>query len=463
MQAIAGAAGLSIGLETKRFNAGTASSVLSPNGEPNMKIKSPKGLLALWTAFLAAGTWILPTTSLLDRADARLVQVTDDSVSPGVVALYNAAQDWLLAGGADLPAYCQATFDLDHDGANERIYVSPGSFLGSDGRVVVVDGASGAELFELRCPAGEGLFGESVAIAADVSSDGVDELLVATMTRDTPSGAFIGVQARIYSGADGKVLGLLSKPVPSPADEGTPAPTSTSFIGDANGDGALDLGDVATTVAKLSAGVERLPAADMDSDGSLSVTDLSVLLDRAVSPDAPLWLSVDAAIGELRLVHALVPPVVEGVVSAPTARMLFADLPSGSLASTPEPAPPVLVEVNCWLDGFLIAAHIAGLFAQFVGCGAITTSPMAPAAIWCWISAFCNAASILVQIVSFWLNCIADEGSPTRNAVLGLLERIFDICALFSGGGLAALHPDDFKKAWEAIREFHKHLRQWSW
>ncbi len=26
-----------------------------------MKIKSPKGLLALWTAFLAAGTWILPT------------------------------------------------------------------------------------------------------------------------------------------------------------------------------------------------------------------------------------------------------------------------------------------------------------------------------------------------------------------------------------------------------------------
>lgn len=31
------------------------------------------------------------------------------------------------------------------------------------------------------------------------------------------------------------------------------------------------------------------------------------------------------------------------------------------------------------------------------------------------------------------------------------------------GGGLVGLHPDDFKKAWEAIREFHKHLRQWSW
>jgi hypothetical protein len=428
-----------------------------------MKIKSTRGLLALWASFLAAGTWILPTAALLNRAEARPVQVTEEAVSPEVVALYNAARDWLLAGGADLPAYCQDSFDLNHDGVNERIFVSPGSFLGSDGRIVVVDGASGVTRFDLRCPAGEGLFGESIAIAADVSSDGVDDVLVATMTRSTSSGAITGVQARIFSGADGRALGLLSKPVPNPSHTGAPGLTSRRFIGDANGDGTLDLGDVATAVAKLGIADERLPAADMDSDGVLSVADLGVLLDRAVSPDAPLWADMDASIVELTSVYVLVPPVVAGAVSAPTAGILFADLPSGSLASASEPAPPVLVKVNCWLDGFIITAQIWGLFAQFVGCGAISSSPMAPAAIWCWISAFCNGFSILIQIVSFWFNCIADEGSPTRNEVLGLLERIFDICALVSGGGLAALHPDDFKKAWEAIREFHKHLRQWSW
>ena len=283
------------------------------------------------------------------------------------------------------------------------------------------------------------------------------------MTRSTSSGAITGVQARIFSGADGRALGLLSKPVPNPSHTGAPGLTSRRFIGDANGDGTLDLGDVATAVAKLGIADERLPAADMDSDGVLSVADLGVLLDRAVSPDAPFWADMDASIVELTSVYVLVPPVVAGAVSAPTAGILFADLPSGSLASASEPAPPVLVKVNCWLDGFIITAQIWGLFAQFVGCGAISSSPMAPAAIWCWISAFCNGFSILIQIVSFWFNCIADEGSPTRNEVLGLLERIFDICALVSGGGLAALHPDDFKKAWEAIREFHKHLRQWSW
>ncbi len=334
-----------------------------------MKIKSTRGLLALWASFLAAGTWILPTAALLNRAEARPVQVTEEAVSPEVVALYNAARDWLLAGGADLPAYCQDSFDLNHDGVNERIFVSPGSFLGSDGRIVVVDGASGVTRFDLRCPAGEGLFGESIAIAADVSSDGVDDVLVATMTRSTSSGAITGVQARIFSGADGRALGLLSKPVPNPSHTGAPGLTSRRFIGDANGDGTLDLGDVATAVAKLGIADERLPAADMDSDGVLSVADLGVLLDRAVSPDAPLWADMDASIVELTSVYVLVPPVVAGAVSAPTAGILFADLPSGSLASASEPAPPVLVKVNCWLDGFIITRKSGGCSRSLLGAG----------------------------------------------------------------------------------------------
>jgi hypothetical protein len=108
VQAIAGAAGLSIGLETKRFNAGTASSVSSPNGEPNMKIKSPKGLLALWTAFLAAGTWILPTAALtvgaVHSADAAPVASTD---SPRLIYLDDVlVQPDERAGGNAIQQIC---------------------------------------------------------------------------------------------------------------------------------------------------------------------------------------------------------------------------------------------------------------------------------------------------------------------------------------------------------------------
>jgi hypothetical protein len=47
--------------------ADTASSALSPKGELKMKIKSPKGSIALWASFLAAGGWILPIGTVLAR------------------------------------------------------------------------------------------------------------------------------------------------------------------------------------------------------------------------------------------------------------------------------------------------------------------------------------------------------------------------------------------------------------
>ncbi len=60
LQAMACIAGLSTGIERKRFMADTASSAVSTKGELKMKVKSPKRLFALWSGILAAGTWILP-------------------------------------------------------------------------------------------------------------------------------------------------------------------------------------------------------------------------------------------------------------------------------------------------------------------------------------------------------------------------------------------------------------------
>jgi len=62
------------------------------------------------------------------------------------------------------------------------------------------------------------------------------------------------------------------------------------------------------------------------------------------------------------------------------------------------------------------------------------------------------------------VNCVAGEGTPTTNAWLDLLEMLFNICALVAGGnGLGSLSPEDYKKSFEAIREFYKHLRTWGW
>lgn len=94
-QAMACVAGLSTGIERNRFMADTAYSALSPKGELKMKIKSPKGLLALWASFLAAGGWILPIGTVLARplpcVAAPLGATTPPSPQP-VVELSGARQ-----------------------------------------------------------------------------------------------------------------------------------------------------------------------------------------------------------------------------------------------------------------------------------------------------------------------------------------------------------------------------------
>ena len=428
-----------------------------------MKIKSIGGRVGLWCAFLAAGTWILPMGIFLSPTSARASLVEGDSVSPEIISLHNAAQDWISAGGLDLPAYCEHSLDLDHDGIADTVFVDPGTFLGSDGRVAVIDGATNSVRFELFCPVGETLFGESVAVASDISFDGVDDLLVASMTKNVTSEAAVRCHARGYSGADGKLLGLLSKLRQPTQSAGPPEVVSSNFIGDVNRDGSLDAHDVTGAITELGSPEERLPAADMDSDGTISLSDVVTILERALSADAPMWSELHGSLADIDAVYVPIPPVVEGFTTSSAARELFADLPPTPSVQTtiPAPAPPALVATNCWLDALWITAQFASAITMFVGCGAITASPMAPAAVWCWVSTVCNLYSVIVQFISFIVNCVAGAGNPTANTWLDLLENLFNICALVSGGGITSLKPDDYKKSFEAIREFYKHLRTW--
>jgi len=431
-----------------------------------MKIKSIGGLAGLWCSFLAAGTWILPAGIYLGTKSARANFAQEDSVSPEIISLHNAAQDWISAGGLDLPAYCEHSLDLNHDGIADTVFVDPGTFLGSDGRVAVIDGATSSVRFELFCPVGETLFGESVAVASDISFDGVDDLLVASMTSNAASEAAVRCHARVYSGADGKLLGLLSKPRQPTQSVGPSDVVSSTVIGDVNRDGSLDAHDVTGAITELGSPEERLPSADTDSDGTISLTDVVTILNRALSADAPMWSELHGSLADIDSVYVLIPPVVEGVTTSSAALELFADLPLTPPAPTtiPAPAPPALVATNCWLDGLWLTAQFASAVVMFVGCGAITATPMAPAAVWCWVSSICNLYSCIVQFISFMVNCVAGEGTPTTNAWLDLLEMLFNICALVAGGnGLGSLSPEDYKKSFEAIREFYKHLRTWGW
>ena len=66
-------------------------------------------------------------------------------------------------------------------------------------------------------------------------------------------------------------------------------PSSTTFVGDANLDGALDISDPIAILAHLFLGgdLQCLPAADADSSGSLEITDPILILSALFLGDPP--------------------------------------------------------------------------------------------------------------------------------------------------------------------------------
>jgi hypothetical protein len=82
-------------IETARIHGRVATR--SSKGEFDMKIKSPKGFLALWSAFLAAGTWMVPAGALVATPSpvvaAPLSAVTSQPTGPG---------EWVWRPGANV-------------------------------------------------------------------------------------------------------------------------------------------------------------------------------------------------------------------------------------------------------------------------------------------------------------------------------------------------------------------------
>ncbi|MDX1420067.1 MAG: FG-GAP-like repeat-containing protein [Rubricoccaceae bacterium] len=134
--------------------------------------------------------------------------------------------------------------DLDGDGVPDLLVgtvVEDDGDLPFAGRAHLLSGATGARLFTFASPDAQegGLFGSVVAGGADLSGDGVPDLLLGA-PEETPQGS-AGRAGRVYvfSGADGALLRALVAP-----DGGDPDGQfglSIAVTDDLDGDGTADL------------------------------------------------------------------------------------------------------------------------------------------------------------------------------------------------------------------------------
>jgi hypothetical protein len=126
--------------------------------------------------------------------------------------------------GDDFGSAVGAAGDLDSDGC-------PDAWVGTATGALAFSGATGALL---RTVAGAPALARSLDAGADVDGDGVPDVLVGSPFSSAP-GLKRNGRATLYSGATGRVLWT---------DEGTTAyqtlGASVAFVGDVNGDGAVD-------------------------------------------------------------------------------------------------------------------------------------------------------------------------------------------------------------------------------
>ena len=224
--------------------------------------------------------------------------------------------------------------DIDGDGLVDLLISAPGFVVedagaqpvapSTDGRVYVLSSTAIAQLppgatigsdeiaLQLTKPAGsEFQFGVQVNPAHDVDGDGVDDILVHSMTpvelqlADLPAGIDLGglglpagapiftvtMRTHMYSGADGSLLysfdssegsGVEIKvtyPGPAAAEEVSQlAPT-----GDVTQDGVVDVSDLSETVLSVGQPATVSPNTDVNQDGVTEVTDVEIINDIIVA------------------------------------------------------------------------------------------------------------------------------------------------------------------------------------
>jgi hypothetical protein len=360
-----------------------------------MKIKSPIGFLALWSAFLAVGTWILPMGVLnLTAAPVYASAPTADEELTELQDAFNLLRTQIEDGTFDVAAFQYGGSDFDGDGFGETLLVQPSRTLKFDGNLAVVDGATGNSLFELRAFDGEHLFGEHLAVVQDCDGDGVLELVVGTVVIDNTGHRG---RARIHSGATGKLL-CVSESHGGPGTTTEPAIVHRE-AGDQNGDGLVTNHDVDLVAGFVGASAGTTPCSDLDMDGLVTTSDVVEVLLKAADPvGGESSEELQVAVQNLQITQ-VVGPVVVGPAGAP---------------------PPCVTGWiggwSCWMTVLAMVAEVVLMLTIAIACvpsGASVT----PAALPCLYLSVCTFAAFLGTLMSFVNSCL----TTCPNSVLGKL------------------------------------------
>lgn len=161
------------------------------------------------------------------------------------------------------------SIDLNGDGANDSITVSPSGLGLDDGWISISPAQQAVMQRTIASPRGEIGFACRVAAVTDVNSDGWRDLAVAS-ARESAAGGW-RFHIRIYSSKTGELLGLLDREMSTSTDP-LQFTTELDFDGafapaaDPNRDQQVDFEDLVHVANSLGL-VGEAPESDLDASG----------------------------------------------------------------------------------------------------------------------------------------------------------------------------------------------------
>jgi hypothetical protein len=151
------------------------------------------------------------------------------------------------------------------------------------------------ERYALNPPDGERGFGDHSAVVADFDGDGAPEIAAWSWldAAGDPLGLLIEMRLRVFSGADGTLLGLLSTVQELGVPDLTPE-FDLTLAADANLDGAINASDIAAASTSLAADAALAPAVDCNTDGTLTMSDLAMVIERVIDEPQAQRAGIDS-------------------------------------------------------------------------------------------------------------------------------------------------------------------------
>jgi len=412
-----------------------------------MRLSLTRYLMAV-LCMLAAGTWILPVHTLAAPAPAPAAPIDDGDETVALLALRDAIEAMRLAGEFDRAPFAFNGADLTGDGVTETMEVFPPQRLETPGFMRVIDGATSAERYTLRAPAGEMGFGELAAVVADCDVDGLPDIAIGSWRdlRQPDSPWLVELRVRVFSGSNGSLIGLVRSvrdlaqatgPLESDAD------TEVVIAADANEDGAINAADIVEGCAAFAHDTALAPTVDCDIDGELSLSDLGFVAQRVM--DEPFVHRVELHSMKLRNIGFLAAIAPPGAGTDPT-----------SMGGGGGAVPPCTVTwqggMNCYLGLLAMLALTATLVAKIALC----SGPQAPACIY-WL--LCGGLTVLAGWSEFYNRCFHTAAcvSPVWTTINQVIALVGAVCGLV---GTLQQNWSRFVEMKDAFLELLKRLRQ---